>query len=96
VAGKSNYADKPTGDYSPVEYKIFSHDNRAFTPHGGMNGEHLIGQLAADSNGDWSWKPARDKALGGHKSPYIGGFHTFKGVPPSAAELYRTTMHQPG
>lgn len=36
---------------------------------------------SGDNNGDWSWKPLRDKALS-------DSFHTFLGVPPSAAELY--------
>lgn len=72
-----------------IEHKIFPHDFRAFTPDGGPNGEHLVGQLGEKSSGDWSWKPGRDKALGEN-------FQTFRGVPPSAAELYRGTYKQAG
>lgn len=57
IMAKSNYADKPPGGFSPVVHKIFPHDNRAFTPHGGANGEHLHGALAKDSSGDGFWKP---------------------------------------
>lgn len=38
--------------------------------------------LTADTNGDWSWKPARDRAISEN-------LRTFRGVPPSGAELYR-------
>lgn len=40
-----------------------------------------------DFNGDWSWKPARDKALGEDI--------TLTGVPPSAAELYGRNSYSP-
>jgi hypothetical protein len=42
----------------------------------------------ADHNGDWSWKPARDKLLGDK-------FVTFLGVPPSVAET-RPRGAEPG
>lgn len=77
---RSNYADKPLAECDPPEYKLFPHEFRAFTPHGGPNGEDLHGQLVLNSTGDHFWKPARDKALG-------TDFKTFLGVPPSPAEL---------
>ena len=63
------------------EHRVFPHDNRALSPHGGANGEHLLGRLALDSGGDWSWKPQR-KDTG----------TAFKGVPPGAAEAYGTRI----
>ena len=42
-----------------------------------------FGSRDTDCGGDWSWKPYRDKALGIR-------FRTFKGVPPSMAELSHT------
>lgn len=49
MADRSNYADNPTGEYSPPVHKIFPHDFRRFTPHGGANGEHLHGHLGENS-----------------------------------------------
>lgn len=114
---RSNYADKPIGSgYAPTEYKIFPHDNRKFTPHGGANGEHLQGSLGENSGGDGTWKPQRYAADKGWiwsremiDATYPDGYvpnvriaepawrtaeleaqmPTFRGVAPSAAELYR-------
>lgn len=66
-----------------AEHKLFSEANaRAFTPTASESdrpGTH--GNLFKNSIGDWSWQSHRDKRI-------AGNFKTFKGVPPSAAELY--------
>ena len=68
------------------EYQVLT-DSRArrFTP--GEDGGHFSALTEACS-GDWSWKPGRDKALGDKMV-------TFKGVPPSAAELYGRSSYSP-
>lgn len=40
----------------------------------------VLSALSDDAMGDWSWKPLRDKALGENMV-------TFRGVPPSPAEM---------
>lgn len=42
--------------------------------------------LVSECTGDWSWKPARDKALG-------DAFVTFRGNPPGAAETHGRTLY---
>lgn len=83
---RSNYADVPIEDSTGlVEHTIrLGNYGRAYTPTASERDiEGAYSSLAADSmNGDWSWKPQRDKALG-HK------FVTFRGVPAGAPELYR-------
>ena len=53
-------------------------------PRAGIAGDrHLSVEriLGGDPEGDWSWKPARDKRVGDKMV-------TFMGVPKGAAELY--------
>ncbi|HEV2178370.1 MAG TPA: hypothetical protein VGW33_14385 [Terriglobia bacterium] len=93
MADRSNYADRPTTDedYMPPGGFPLNFGARTYDPTAGADdGEGSRSNLFESSlGGDWSWKPARDKALGEY-------LRTFRGVPPSAAELYRHTMHQPG
>lgn len=92
MADRSNYADSPSVDTGAlVEHRIrFGDENRAYTPTAGeSDSPGHFGGLADGASGDWSWKPGRDKLLGDQ-------MQTFKGVPPSAAELHRSAMHQPG
>lgn len=92
MAGKngsrSNYADKPGAESMLVEHHLrFGDEKRAYTPTSGeadMAGH--FGGLSDGATGDWSWKPARDRAAGYGPS---STFATFHGVPASAAELYR-------
>ena len=64
------------------------------TPGDGVPGEatagrhRLIRLLAGDTEGDWSWKPGRDRLLGDKMV-------TFRGVPPSQAELLANVRSQP-
>jgi hypothetical protein len=68
--------DEP-GAEKPTEGSIS--DSTVPKPKGRLS---LLALESADFlNGDWSWKPGRDKRLGKN-------FVTFRGVPPSAAELY--------
>lgn len=87
----SNYSDKRVSQEHTgalTEHRLnFGNDARGFTPtaaEGDKPGHH--GNLVENSTGDWSWKPARDRAMGYGKD---SRFQTFNGVPPSAAELYR-------
>lgn len=102
----SKYRDQEDGDsWMPHVHQDKRYSPRAFTP---SDNEHDDGagqsKLIVDSfNGDWSWKPERDALLrkrldaARRKDPDApDNFVTFRGVPPSAAELYRSTMHQPG
>lgn len=96
---RSNYADQPTvSEFTgglPEHRDRLSSNPRAYSPADGENDEGGYSTLAVGSGGDWSWKPyghpgARTNHL--KQAP----MQTFRGVPPSAAELYRSTMHQPG
>jgi hypothetical protein len=81
VADRSNYADRDGGEYTPATHKVFHHDYRAFSPHGGANGEHLRGQLSETAkSGDHFWNPGRNRVFPQFEMP------AFKGVPPSGAE----------
>lgn len=62
----SKHADLPVvAQIDATEHRVFHHDNRAYTPHGGADGESLRGHLAENSGGgDWSFKPHRDRAVG--------------------------------
>lgn len=87
----SNYADRPSNDYQgalPEHRDRLSSNPRAYTPSDGENDEGGYSTLAANSNGDWSWKPFRDRVLG-------DDLQTFTGVPPSAAELYGRMSYSP-
>jgi len=53
-------------------------------PRNGVAGERALQTariLGGDPEGDWSWKPQRDRLLGKDMG-------TFRGVPKGAAELY--------
>lgn len=95
MAGKngsrSNYADKPTTEdgYMPRGGLPINFGSRTYDPTvGGDDGEGGSHSSLFENSlgGDWSWKPARNKAMGyGAESTFV----TFRGVPPSPAELYR-------
>lgn len=85
MGSRSNYSDPvDTGPYSPTIYKDKRHSERAYTPSDSESDEGVgHSKLAEDSlNGNWSWKPERNSAFPQFEMP------AFKGVPPSAAELY--------
>ena len=70
----------------PQQSLTFDHRARTYTPAAGENDEGVHSQLVDNSSGDWSWKPARDRALGyGPTSK----FQPFRGIPAGAAELHR-------
>jgi hypothetical protein len=79
---RSNYADtdRPEG-IDAREHKLFPAEYRAYTPADG-EARGIHGRLAADSTGDWSWKPLRDRITGDQ-------LVTFRGSPPGAAEASR-------
>ena len=72
------------------EHKLHLLPARKYDPAAGADdGEGgIYSHLAELCSGDWSWKPARDEALGDKMV-------TFKGVPPSAAELYGRSSYSP-
>ena len=69
---KSNYADRQADNEHAsagplaTEHRIFHHDYRAFTPHGGSNGEHLRGHAFEDALGSSDWRPRAYQADRGH------------------------------
>ena len=71
------------------EYRLDLGGARRYDPDAGASageGAHMS-MLVDNSTGDWSWKPARDKALGPN-------LVTFTGNAPGAAESFgRTTYH---
>lgn len=92
MADRSNYSDKNADTFALPEHKIFSAGVRTYTPSDNESSGGFHSSLAEESmNGDWSWKPQRDKRLkSGYDKDraYFDDFKTFRGVPPSAAELY--------
>lgn len=88
----SKYRDDPEGEdnWMPAVHKDQLYNPRAYTPNSAGtdpgSSQRGYSHLIEESNsGDWSWKPARDRALGDHMT-------TFHGVPPSAAEICRSTL----
>jgi hypothetical protein len=91
VGKRSNYSDKEIDE--PIDSREFLlHINgpRRFDPFGGSPDDEgpALSQLIEHCSGDWSWNPARDKALGENCK-------TFMGVPAGAAELYGRSSYSP-
>lgn len=88
---KTKYADKPSESAGLTEHRLnLANDARAFTPDSGeRDGEGTYSNLALYATGDWSWKPARNAQFAQNCMP------AFKGVPPSAAELYGRNSYRP-
>lgn len=86
----SKYSDAKMIEPPPFyrEHVLHMNGARRFNPTPGTSDATgpLMSLLTENSQGDWSWKPARDRASGYGKG---STFKTFLGVPPSAAELYR-------
>jgi hypothetical protein len=87
---RSNYADIPIDNENNgavATHRLFHHsDLRAFIPTDGVS-KPVYGRLAVDANGDWSWKPCRDRLL-----TLYDAFRTFHGVPPGGAELSHSAV----
>lgn len=84
----SNYADKSISeDHTGVltQHRLnFGNDARGFTPTASEDdkpGRH--GNLVENSNGDWSWKPERNKQFPQFEMP------AYAGAMRGPAELYR-------
>lgn len=87
---RSNYADKPIDNENngaiATHRLLYYSDSRAFVPSDGASAP-IYGRLAVDANGDWSWKPYRDRL-----ATMFDAFRTFGGVPPGGAELSHSAV----
>lgn len=77
---RHKYAQAEDSISEAPEYTVHINPSRRYSG-GETDGAPVLSTLTETCSGDWSWKPARDKALG-------DDFITFRGVPASAAELY--------